>query len=150
MKSWIGIILLLLAAFGLLGMGKLDPSEKPGEIPVPDKEISVTLTDIEGLTIHLSQFSINGQTTVTGKLGAGRVTLSMNQIRWIGLTPDPDKGILARVELTDHSKMNLLLEKGAMVFGKLKSGTYQVALDQLKKIEVLGVMEKKKEKDRKF
>jgi hypothetical protein len=41
--------------------------------------------------------------------------------------------------------MNLLLEKGAMVYGRIKVGTYQVSLDHVKKLEILGVTERKKE-----
>jgi hypothetical protein len=147
MISRLGIVLIVIAAFFLLGMGKLDQTEKPGEIPVPDKEISVMITDNEGLTLSLSQFSINGQTYLSGKLGAGRVALPLGQIRIISLSVEP-KGLAAKVELADQSKMNLFLEKGAMVSGRIKAGTYQVAMDHLKKIEILNIAERKKESNR--
>ncbi|MBA4394092.1 MAG: hypothetical protein C0407_11110 [Desulfobacca sp.] len=143
MWSRMGIVVLVIAAFFLMGMGKLDQTEKPGEIPVPDKEVSVSITDNEGLTLNLNQFSINGQILLAGKLGAGRVTMPLSQIRVISLS-NGAKGIFAKIELTDHSQMNLLLEKGAMIFGKIKVGTYQVSLDHLKKIEILGISDKKK------
>ncbi len=147
MMSRLGIVVLVMAAFFLLGMGKLDQTEKPGEIPVPDKEISAMITDNEGLTLNLSQFSINGQTYLTGKLGAGRVAMPLGQIRIISLSIGP-KGLAAKVELADHSQMNLLLEKGALVSGRIKVGTYQVSLEHLKKIEVQGSAERKKETNR--
>jgi hypothetical protein len=147
MWSRLGIVVMVIAAFFLLGMGKLEQTEKPGEIPLPEKEVSAMITDNEGLTLNLSQFSINGQINLTGKLGAGRVNIPLSQIRVISLT-NGSKGLVAKVELTDHSQMNLLLEKGAMISGRIKVGTYQVSMDQLKKIEVLGVSERKKEKDR--
>jgi hypothetical protein len=148
MMSRLGIVVLvIIAAFFLLGMGKLDQTEKPGEIPVPDKEVSAMITDTEGLTLNLSQFSINGQAYLSGKLGAGRVALPLGQVRVISLSVEP-KGLAAKVELTDQSKMNLLLEKGATVSGRLKAGTYQVSLDHLKKIEILNVAERKKEINR--
>jgi hypothetical protein len=147
MMSRLGIVVLVIAAFFLLGMGNLDQKEKPGEIPVPDKEVSAIITDNEGLTLNLSQFSINGQAYLSGKLGAGRVALPLGQIRGISLSIEP-KGLAAKVELTDQSKMNLLLEKGAVVSGRIKAGTYQVALDLLKKIEILNVAERRKEINR--
>jgi hypothetical protein len=145
MWSRLGIVMMVIAAFFLLGMGKLDQPEKPGEIPVPDKEVSASITDNDGVTLNLSQFSINGQTSLTGKLGAGRVTMSLSQIKVIFLSNGP-KGLTAKVELIDQGQMTLFLEKGAMVSGRIKVGTYQVSLDQLKKIVVLGVSERKKER----
>jgi hypothetical protein len=147
MWSRIGMVVMVMAAFFLLGMGKLDQTEKPGEIPVPDKEVSASITDNNGVTVNLSQFSVNGQTFLTGKLGAGRVTIPLSQIRVISLS-NGSKELSAKVELTDHSQMNLLLEKGVMIFGKIKVGTYQITLDHLKQIEILGVTGRKKEKNR--
>ncbi|OGP51109.1 MAG: hypothetical protein A2Y79_03185 [Deltaproteobacteria bacterium RBG_13_43_22] len=147
MRFRFSLICLVMAAFFLLGMGKLDQTEKPGEIPVPDQEVSVIITDIEGLTLNLTQFSINGQTYLNGKLGAGRVALPFGQIRIIVLSSET-KGIIARVELVDRTQMNLHLEKGLMAYGRIKVGTYQILLDQLKKIEIQGITERKRGKDR--
>jgi hypothetical protein len=138
-----GIILLVISAFFLMGMGKLDQAEKPGEIPMPDKEVSASIIDNEGLSLTLSQFSLNGQALLTGKMGAGRVTLSLNQVRVISLS-NGSKGVAAKVDLTDQSQLNLILDKGVLVSGKIKAGTYQVFIDQLKKIEILNVSERKK------
>ncbi len=147
MRSWFGIAVMLLAALFLLGMGKMEQTEKPGEIPLPDQEVSASVTDNEGLTLNLTQFSINGQTFLPGKLGAGRVAIPLSQIRVIYLSADP-KGTAAKVEMTDHSQLQLVLENGIMVYGKIKFGTYQVSADHLKKIEVLSFGERRKGADR--
>jgi hypothetical protein len=44
--------------------------------------------------------------------------------------------------------MDLFLEKGVTAYGKIKAGTYQILLDHLKKIEIQGIVERKREKDR--
>ncbi len=147
MRSWFGIAIMLLAALFLLGMGKMEQTGKPGEIPLPDQEVSVSVTDNEGLTLNLTQFSINGQTFLSGKLGAGRVAIPLSQIRVISLSTE-SKGTVAKVEMTDHSQLQLLLGKEIMVYGKIKFGTYQVSTDHLKKIEVLSFGERKKGPDR--
>ncbi len=141
------MVIIFVAALFLMGMGKMDQSEKSGEIPVPDKEVSAVITDSEGLTLNLTQFSINGKTFLQGKLGAGRVAIPFSQIRVMTLASEP-KGITVKVELNDRSQLNLLLEKGLTAYGKIKAGTYQVLLDQLKKIEIQGIAERKREKDR--
>lgn len=148
MKSRLCLFIIIVGAFFLMGMGKLDQAEKPGEIPIPDKEVTAVITDSEGLTLNLTQFSINGKTFLQGRLGAGRVAVPFDQIHFLTLSLEP-KGISARVELTDRSHLNLLLEKGLTAYGKIKAGTYQILLDQVKKIEIQGVVERKKEKDRK-
>jgi hypothetical protein len=147
MKSRFCLVIFIVAAFFLLGMGKMDQPEKSGEIPVPDKEVSAVISDNEGLTLNLTQFSINGKTFLQGKLGAGLVAVPFNQIRIMTLASEP-KGIAVKVELNDRSQMNLILEKGLTAYGKIKAGTYQILLDQLKKIEIQGVSERKREKDR--
>jgi hypothetical protein len=147
MKPRFCMVIIIMAAFFLMGMGKMDQSDKSGEIPVPDKEVSAVTTDNEGLTLNLTQFSINGKTYLQGRLGAGRVAVPFSQIRVMTLASEP-KGIAVMVELTDRSHLNLFLEKGLTVYGKIKAGTYQVLLEQLKKIEIQGITERKKEKDR--
>ena len=147
MKFRFSLIIILVAAFFLMGMGKMDQSEKSGEIPVPDKEVSAVITDSEGLILNLTQFSISGKTYLQGKLGAGRVAVPFSQIRVMALSPE-SKGIAVKLELTDYSQLNLFLEKGLTAYGKIKAGTYQILLDHLKKIEIQGITERKKEKDR--
>jgi hypothetical protein len=147
MKSRINLVIILVAAFLLMGMGKMDQSEKPGEIPVPDKEVTAVITDSEGLTLSLTQFSINGNTHLTGRLGAGRVAVPFSQIRVMTFSAEP-KGTAVRLELTDRSQMNLLLEKRLTAYGKIKAGTYQISVEQLKRVEIQGIVERKKEKDR--
>ena len=146
-KSRASIVIIFIAAFFLMGMGKMDQPEKSGEIPVPDKEVSAVITDSEGLTLNLTQFSINGKTYLQGKLGAGSVAVPFSQIRVMAFSSEP-KGIAVKVELTDRSQLNLLLEKGLTAYGKIKAGTYQILLEHLKKIEIQGITERKKEKDR--
>jgi hypothetical protein len=147
MKSWLGIVVIIMASLFLLGMGNMEQGKKPGEIPIPDNDVSATITDNEGMTLSLTQFSINGQTYFTGKLGAGRVALPLNQIRVITFSAD-SKGTTARIELTDNSQMTVYPEKGITVYGRIKVGTYQVSIDQLKKIEILSFVERKKGLDR--
>lgn len=147
MKSRFGMVIIFVAALFLMGMGKMDQPEKSGEIPVPDKEVSAVINDSEGLTLTLTQFSINGKTFLQGKLGAGLVAVPFSQIRVMALSSEP-KGIAVKVELNDRSQLNLLLEKGLTAYGKIRAGTYQILLDQIKKIEIQGITERKREKDR--
>jgi hypothetical protein len=143
MKRMLRLGLVLLVALGLMGMGGFDSNEKPGEIPLPDKEVTATITDVEGTLITLSQFSLNGQTVLIGKLGAGKVAIPFSQIKVLTLWPD-SKALQAKVELVDQSIQTLALDRGQTAFGRLKFGIYQIRIDQLKKVEIGSVSEKKK------
>ena len=136
-------VLALGFAFLVIAMGKLDPSGNPDEIPLPDKEITVILTDLEGLTLSLTQFSLDGRTFLSGRLGAGKVAIPFNQIRVITFFQE-GKTLGARVDLADHTQMNMQLEKGILSYGRLRAGTYQIPIEKIKKIEIQAVADRKK------
>lgn len=143
MKRLLAAGLMVVLGLSLLGMGKMETNGKPEEIPVPDREVTAVVVDLEGVTLHLSQFSINGQTVLSGKLGAGKAAVLFSQIKAVTLAPEA-KVLRARVDLADNQIVNLILDRGLTAYGRTRFGTYQVQLDQLKKIEILSVTEKKK------
>jgi len=143
MKRLLAAGLIIGLGLSLMGMGKMEANGKPEEIPVPDREVTAIIVDLEGITLNLSQFSINGQTVLSGKLGAGKAAVLFSQIKTVTLVSEA-KVLRARVDLTDNQTVNLILERGLTAYGRTRFGTYQVQLDQLKKIEILGVSEKKK------
>jgi hypothetical protein len=141
----LGLLILILTGWLFLSaMGSFDQLSKPEDIPLPEKEVTALLTDSEGLTLALTQFSLNGQTYLAGRLGAGRVAIPFNQIRQITLSPEP-RHLAARIHLADTTQLNLQLEKDLKAYGRLKVGTYQVPLEKVKKIEIQGVAERKKQ-----
>jgi hypothetical protein len=143
MKRMVRLALVLSMGLGLMGMGGLDFNEKPGEIPIPDRDVTATITDVDGTLLTLSQFSLNGQTVLNGKLGAGKVAIPLIQIKVLTIWTDA-KALLAKVELSDQSSLTLSLDRGQTAFGRLKYGIYQIRIDQLKKVEIGSVSEKKK------
>jgi hypothetical protein len=143
MKRMLRPGLVLLLALGLMGMGGFDPNEKAGEIPIPDKEVVATITDVEGTLITLNQFSLNGQTVLNGKLGAGKVAIPFSQIKVLTIWPE-SKALQAKVELIDQSIQTLSLDRGQTAFGRLKFGIYQIRIELLKRVEIGSVSEKKR------
>lgn len=143
MKRLLAAGLMVVLGLSLLGMGKMETNGKPEEIPVPDREVTAVVVDLEGVTLHLSQFSINGQTVLSGKLGAGKAAVLFSQIKAVTLALEANV-LRARVDLADNQIVNLILDRGLTAYGRTRFGTYQVQLDQLKKIEILSVTEKKK------
>jgi len=145
MKARLAIIGIIFSAFFLLGMGSMDQTDKPGEIPQPDKEVTVNISDNEGQFLNLTRFSLNGQAFLTGKLGAGQVAIPLEHVRVISLLPE-GKEVLAKLDMVDGTILNVHMEKSMTAYGKIKYGTYKIALDRLRKIEILEVKERKKER----
>jgi hypothetical protein len=143
MKRMLLTGLIVVLGLSLLGMGRLDSDSKPEEIPTPDRDVTAVIADVEGLTLTLSQFSINGQTVLSGKMGAGKAAVLFSQIKTVTLAAEA-KALRARVELADQQTMNLILDRGLTAYGRTRFGAYQIQLDHLKKIEILTVTEKKK------
>ena len=143
MKRMLFTGLIVVLGLSLLGMGRLDSDSKPEEIPTPDRDVTAVIADVEGLTLTLSQFSINGQTVLSGKMGAGKAAVLFSQIKTVTLAAEA-KTLQARVELTDQQTVNLVLDRGLTAYGRTRFGAFQVKLDQVKKIEILTVTEKKK------
>lgn len=139
------LLTVLAVSFALLimAMGKMDLPGNTEEIPLPDKEISVILTDIEGLSLSLTQFSLDGRTFLAGRLGAGKVAIPFHQIRVITFFQE-GKTLGARVDLTDQTQMTIHLEKGMLSYGRLRAGTYQVPIEKISKIEIRAVADRKK------
>lgn len=134
---------LILAAGLSLGMGKMGPPDKAGEVPMTEAEVTAVLTDILGTNLNLNQFSINGQIFISGKLGAGRLSIPFSRIRLMTFSPQTP-GTSVQVELKDHSQVTLLLEKGQTAYGRLRAGAFQIPLEQVKQIEIQEVVERKK------
>ncbi|MBI5582544.1 MAG: hypothetical protein HY892_01850 [Deltaproteobacteria bacterium] len=142
MKRILLVALITTLGLSLMGMGKMEGEGKPEEIPTPDREVTALIVDIEGVTLTLSQFSINGQTSLSGKLGAGKMAIPLAQVKTVTLGAEA-KILRARVDLADNQTVNLILDRGLTAYGRTRFGTYQVQLDQLKKIDILAVSEKK-------
>ncbi len=143
-KTFFLLFGILPAALFLLGMGQLGPANKAGEIPLPEQEVTVQLTDVQGFSLTLTQFSINGQTFLQGRLGAGRLSIPFHRIQSITFAA-ATKGVWARIETTDRSTVELLLDKGGTAYGRIKPGTYQIPLEQVRQITVQTVSDRKKD-----
>ena len=107
MKRILLVALVTMLGLSLMGMGKMDGEGKPEEIPTPDREVTAMIVDLEGVTLTLSQFSINGQTSLSGKLGAGKLAVLLSQVKTVTLGAEA-KILRARVDLTDNQTVNLI------------------------------------------
>lgn len=139
-RLWLAVVLVM--GLSLTGMGRLD-QDNGGEIPLPDRDVSALVIDREGVSVTLTHFSINGQTMFSGKLGAGKAAVPFGQIKTATPLAEPD-AFRVKLELIDQPPLTLTVERGLQITGRAKFGTYRVPLDQLKKIEILAVTEKKK------
>jgi hypothetical protein len=141
-RSILGLLVIVAACLSL-GMGNLGSKDTAQEAPLAEKEVTAVLTDLKGLTLTLSRFSINGQAFVTGNLGAGRLTVPFGRIRVMTFSPAP-KGLQMTAELNDRSQVILIMEKGQTAYGMIAAGAYRIPLEQVQRIEIKEVADRSK------
>ncbi len=129
---------LILAVPLLLAMGMGD-SEGPTSIPEPQANYRVRLTDLEGVTIELTNFSIDGQVFVLGKLGEGQMAVPLEKVRAVELTKEGDR-MKAHLILDQDKPLDLMVNPALKVYGKTEYGNFRIPLGQLTRIEVLGLI----------
>lgn len=141
MKRLSVLIVLLLLAFFMMGMGDL--TDKPsGSIPMPSKDFKATITDINSIKTNCSFVSINGKDFLKGKRGAAAVTIPFENIISLKVLQKGDeKEVEAKLKLAENKEINITVDSGADVYGKTDFGTVQIKMHDVETIEFSNVAE---------
>jgi hypothetical protein len=129
-------LLLLLAAPLLMAMG-MGGSEGPTRIPEPEQNYRAHVIDMEGVSVDLTNFSIDGQVFVLGNLGDGSLAVPFDKVKSIDLVK---KGEAMKAHLTLHKEkpVDLSMKATLNAYGKTEYGNFRIALGQVKSIQLLG------------
>ena len=117
----------------LLAMGPLSGESSPDKIPVPTKKFTATFIDQTDVITECRDVSIEGGTFIEGKRGEGTYAIPFENIRSI-LMRMTDGKLKGLAMLHDGSTMELNLNKNQKSFGHTKYGTFQIRLEDLKKM----------------
>ena len=120
----------------LTGMGGA-PTEAPTKIPQPSQNHRVALTDLSGVRVELSSFSLDGLTVVSGKLGKGLASVPFTRIKSLRLEKNGQQ-LLCRVMLKDGGKVSLEASPGQEASGAADFGYYAIPLKEVTRIEFFG------------
>jgi len=137
MKLLQRLLLLALAAGLLTGMGSLGGGPE-GTVPKVEENIRVKLTDQEGVVTELSQFSLDGKTSLAGTRGSAQVTVLFRNI--VGADFSPVSGsdeVAVKIALKDGGSVELRLRQRLLFYGDTGYGAYQIKARDIRRIDVL-------------
>ena len=133
------LLLLVLSALFLMAMGTGD-SEGPTRIPEPEADYRVTLVDLEGTRVQLTQFSVGGQLFFMGRLGQGQAAIPFSRIKEVVV--GKRQGVLrAQVVLKKGAPVELKVKGSQEVFGKTEFGNFRIPLDEVRRIQFQGLVQ---------
>jgi hypothetical protein len=141
MKRHFGLILIIVCLPLLLGMGSQGgtPADK---IPVPAKKFTATFVDQMDVTTQCSEVSIEGGTALQGKIGEGTYTVAFENIREI-IFRQHEERLYGQIRMPDGSSIELVVGKDKKAYGRTKYGTFQIRLNELKKMIIEPALQKK-------
>lgn len=126
----LSLLLATPASAGLFG------SDAPGRIPVPARDVSASVEDVDGVRTELTRFTFDGEVYFFGELGKAQVTVAfedVDQVRFEA-TDDPDWR-LAVVKLKAGDEVRLKVEHDRPLFGRAVFGNYKIEAEDVRVVE---------------
>jgi hypothetical protein len=141
MKRHFCFLLMILSLPLLLGMGSQGgtPDDK---IPVPEKKFTATFVDQMDVTTQCTDVSIGGGTSLQGNIGEGTYTVSFENIREVVFRQHAER-LYGQVKMPDGNSIELVIGKDKKAYGRTKFGTFQIRLNDLKKMIIEPALQKK-------
>jgi hypothetical protein len=120
----------------LVGMGGFG---NPGSVQVPKTKTnySATIVDLSDLATRVENFSFDGQTYLSGKMGDADVSITFDRIKTITFVLHEDT-LTAEVELKDGETVYVVMNKKTACFGQFAYGGYKIAVVNIKTVKVHG------------
>lgn len=137
MKRLRKILVILLFLPFVMGMGSILGDESSDKIPLPEKKYIAIYIDTMDVTTKCTDVSIQGKTFIEGKMGEGTYTIPFDNIKQIVFIVKNDT-LTGRITLKDGDKTTVILKRDQKAYGQAKYGTFQIKLNNLKKIVFLN------------
>ena len=120
----------------LVGMGGFG---NPGSVQVPETKTnySATIVDLSDLATRVENFSFDGQTYLSGKMGDADVSITLDRIDTITFVLHEDT-LTAEVQLKDGKTVDVVIKKNTACYGKFAYGGYKITAANIKSIKVHG------------
>jgi hypothetical protein len=129
---WIVMLVLPL----VLGMGSRS-NDSPEKIPAPLKKFRASFIDQMDVLTQCTNVSIDGETYLQGKRGEGNYTIGFDRIASVVLHLSGGK-LIGVVKLRDGTSLELILNGSQKAYGFTGYGTFQIRLQDLKKMTIGG------------
>ena len=137
--GFVGLVVLFYTF--LVGMGGLGG---PVSVRVrePARNYAATVTDQSDTVTRLEQFSFEGETILSGKMGDAYISISFEKIGWIGFLLQDDT-LKAEVHLKKGEAIPLVVDKGTACYGKLPYADFKIGVEDIKSITMHGEVAEK-------
>lgn len=133
------IIGLLAAGLGL-GMGNVG-GDGVVEIPRAVRNFSVTLTDVSDLTLQLTNFTCEGKTFFSGKLGRADASVDFADVLTVTIEHYNDDKVKAVLQLQSDEMVTLVMDKKLACFGSSAIADIRISISDIRLIENHGQTE---------
>jgi len=135
------IIIAILCFPLLFGMGS-QGGATTDKIPDPAKKFKAIFVDQMDITTECSDVSIEGTTAFEGKRGEGIYSIAFENVQQVVFRLQAEK-LYGQIKLQDGSTIELAIGKDKKAYGRTPFGTFQIRLNDLKKMTVTPVTQKK-------
>ncbi|UCG67518.1 MAG: hypothetical protein JSW12_11310 [Deltaproteobacteria bacterium] len=125
---------MVMIGFCAVGMGGVG-EEKLTKIPEPDDNFSATLIDQRDVSSHITLFSLEGQTFLSGKRGGAMVSIPFGNIKEINFYAR-GRDIFAMVTMKKEPQVELEMEKDRVFYGQLSYGLLSIKVEYVKKTTI--------------
>ena len=134
MKGFAVSMAILFTALVLTGMGELGGGPE-GTVPETKENVTARVFDRSGAAVELSQFSMDGNVFVMGRLGDGEVTVFFKELRQVDFNQVAGEYIPAKLQLDSGKALDLKIRKRAVFYGSTGFGAYQIRAKDIQRIE---------------
>ena len=140
---WIGLQLtsIMSLVFFLLGMGGGDNKSDSSNLPLPQKNYSVVLTDHKGVETSANSLTWEGKIYLKGKYGEASITIPFSKIKKIEFLPLEDsqpKEIITKILLQSGKSVKIGLERTSKIYADTEFGQLEIFVKDLQKMDFNG------------
>ena len=136
MRNLLKVVMALLAVVLLMGMGSLGGTSD-GTIPKTSENVRAQLVDRSGVSSELTRFSMDGNVALNGRRGDGQVSVPFRDLKEVSFGPVSGSDAPADLLLKSGKRIQLKVEKSAIFYGDMGSGTYRITAEDVNRIMFL-------------
>jgi hypothetical protein len=130
---------LVLAALWLMGLGGGSNGSSGPDIPIPQENFTVTVSDATGQKLEARRFTWEGKVYLRGQVGNATVSLPFSKIRSVRVERDGKAASLeaarASVTLKTGDTVEVMVERSSKCYGETKFGNYEIFFKDIAAIE---------------
>ena len=119
----------------LLGMGMFGQPAVREKVPQTKERFDATIEDLEGIVVHVTHVSYDGEVYLPVYQGKGLVTIPFQRIRKIELGKKEQTRREVKIFFQDGTDEVFGMDEDLLILGKVPYGTYQIQAKDILRLE---------------